>query len=227
MANAGCDPKQSFPYLCFGKEADPSLCSAECKQGMVLAFKDFYKSLATRGYTSATAPLMASDLTFVDELMEAAGCNHPDVMPTQGAARLNMGCPTLTAFHFYTMGCPTASTVDAKIQGFKDKVIAAKSLNQKYNMAGTIVNELGSLTNGDSSCAAADIAHMMSELFDYVSEGDGKGVISQMTWFNQDRTGGTFDLRLVDDQSELTPLGNQYITSCQKWANVAAQSIVV
>merc|ERR1712107_633025 len=110
VENSGCDPKHSFPYKCFGKNADPALCSADCKQGTKVAFQDFYKTMGTLGYTSASAPLVASDLKFVDELMEEAGCNNPDVMATEGAARLNSGCPTHSAFHFYSMGCPTAST---------------------------------------------------------------------------------------------------------------------
>ena len=35
-------------------------------------------------------------------------------------------------------------------KGFKDKVQAAKILNERYNLDGTIVNELGALTNGET-----------------------------------------------------------------------------
>jgi hypothetical protein len=60
---------------------------------------------------------------------------------------------------------------------------------------------------------------MMSDLFEHLQTEDGRGVVSQMVWFNQDKTGGTFDLRLVNDDTQmLTPLGEQYQQSCLKWA---------
>lgn len=59
---------------------------------------------------------------------------------------------------------------------------------------------------------------MMSELFEYLQTEEAQGVVSQMVWFNQDKTGGTFDHRLVNDDT-LTPLGAQYKQSCLKWAS--------
>merc|ERR1719291_1353105 len=66
VSDSGCT-SAPFPYQCFGKAANSSLCSAECKQASAFTFRDFYKGMATRGYTGATAPIVAVDLTFVDE----------------------------------------------------------------------------------------------------------------------------------------------------------------
>merc|ERR1712107_259498 len=57
---------------------------------------------------------------------------------------------------------------------------------------------------------------MMGKLFDHLTT-DGKGVVSQMTWFNQNGVGGTFDLRLIKD-GKLSALGEKYKTVCQTWS---------
>lgn len=58
---------------------------------------------------------------------------------------------------------------------------------------------------------------MMGKLFDHLKTEAGKGVVSQMIWFNENQTGGTFDLRLVKD-GQLSKLGEMYKTACKSWA---------
>lgn len=214
-----------FPYQCFGGQKKictdgPSgdCCEAKCRSAAAQNFNDFYRKMGNQGYTYATAPLVASDLAFSQDIMAAAGCDAPEVTRVTGNERLRKGCPTHSAFHFYSTGCPDTS---ASIQGFKDKVQAAKRLNADFNLAGTVVNELGSLADPpDQPCPPEKISGMMSDLFEYLQTEEAQGVVSQMVWFNQNKTGGTFDLRLVDNEaSKLTPLGKQYQQSCLKWAS--------
>merc|ERR1711976_94838 len=127
-----------------------------------------------KGYTYATAPLIASDLTFSQQLLEAAGCGKDNVKQLQGVDRLRAGCPTHSAFHFYTTGCPTDP--DSAVQGFVDKVTTAKALNTQYALAGTIVNELGSLRNGGEQCTDDQIAAAMGKMFDHVMSAELNGV---------------------------------------------------
>lgn len=213
------DKTAPFPYECFGSASDTS-CPSECRDAVVDNFKSFYETMGNNGYKYATAPLIASDLKFTEELMSVAGCDAEDVKQATGNDRLKKGCPTHTAFHFYSSGCP--SDPDKAIAGFKDKVQSAKSINTQFNLAGTIVNELGSLTNSEGeTCDPTYISSMMKNLFDYLDTDEAKGVVSQMTWFNQNKTGGTFDLRLVDETGVITPLGDQYMTSCSQWGQSA------
>jgi len=215
-----------FPYQCFGEHKSicaegpgGDCCEAKCRDAAARNFNDFYHEMGNRGYTYATAPLVASDLSFSRDIMGAAGCDAPEVKLATGGERLRKGCPTHSAFHFYSTGCPEPG---ASIQGFKDKVQTAKRLNSDFNLAGTVVNELGSLDSLDPAgqpCAPERISGMMSDLFEHLQTEEGRGVVSQMVWFNQDKTGGTFDLRLVNDDTQmLTPLGEQYQQSCLKWA---------
>lgn len=181
----------------------------------MIAFSQFYVEMAYKGYTHATTPIVASDLSFTEQLLEEAGCNDPVVMALQGKERLRRGCPTHSAFHFYTTGCPTDP--EASVQGFVDHVKASKAMNAKFALEGTIVNELGSLKSHDTSCTDEQIAAMMGKLFEHLQTSDGTGVVSQMIWFNENQTGGTFDLRLVKD-GKLSKLGEAYKTACQSWA---------
>jgi len=234
--------KSPFPFECFGKWAFPpggpnpatqnehplhwdntsESCSDDCKNAVISDFKNFYKGAKDKGYSYASTPLVASDLKFIDDLMKQAGCAEPKTTSLKGKERLEQGCPTHSGFHFYTDGCPRdGHTEEQLLQGFIKNVETSRKLNIKYNLDGTIVNEVGSLIpldNPVATCDPKDMASMMAGMFSYL-EGDGSGVVSQMIWFNQDHVGGTYDLRLVDENTDKnTILGNQYIKSCQSWA---------
>jgi len=235
-SNSGCTG-QPFPFWCFGiknKTCSPGddptqCCSTTCHGGMLSAFSDFYVDMAYKGYTYATTPIVASDLSFSQQLMDEAGCGTDAVKQLKGQDRLKRGCPTHSAFHFYSTGCPTDP--DTAVQGFADKVKTAKELNARYALEGTISNELGSLKGSDTQCTDDQVAAMMGKLFDHLKTEEGKGVVSQMIWFNENQTGGTFDLRLVKD-GQLSKLGDMYKTSCKSWAQAngvgddAAQLVV-
>jgi len=220
--NVNCtgDP---FPFWCFGNGQkdcspgqDPSqCCSKPCHAGMLTAFSQFYVEMAYKGYSYASTPIVASDLTFTHQLLEEAGCGTDTVKALTGQERLKRGCPTHSAFHFYSTGCPTDP--ESSVQGFRDKVSTAKILNTKYALEGTIVNELGSLTGTDTQCTDDLIAAMMGKLFEHLKSESGMGVVSQMVWFNEEQTGGTFDLRLIKD-GKLSKLGAAYKTACTSWA---------
>lgn len=219
-ANCTGDP---FPFWCFGKGQkpcspgqDPSqCCSKPCQTGMLIAFSQFYVEMGYKGYSYASTPIVASDLTFSEQLLEEAGCGMDVVKALKGQERLKRGCPTHSAFHFYTTGCPTDP--ESSVQGFVDHVKVSKALNAKYALEGTIVNELGSLKSHDTHCTDDQVAAMLGKLFDHLQTEDGAGVVSQMVWFNENQTGGTFDLRLVKD-GKSSKLGDAYRTACKSWA---------
>merc|ERR1719265_1777976 len=142
---------------------------------MAKAFSQFFKAMAIKGYTYATTPIVANDLTFVKQLMDEAGCGTEDVKKLKGQARLKAGCPTHSAFHFYSIGCP--KDPESAAQGFRTKVTMAKDLNTEYALEGTIVNELGALKGSDTQCTDDEIAAMINKLFDYLKA--NQGVVSQ------------------------------------------------
>merc|ERR1719502_2407648 len=48
---------------------------------------------------------------------------------------------------------------------------------------------------------------------------DGRRAVVSFTWFNLDMSGGTYNLRIFDDDGTLNQLGKSYISACQAWAN--------
>lgn len=216
------DMKEPFPFDCFGSKSSPALCPAPCKDAVLSNFKQFYKDLAAKGYQYASTPIVASDVQFNRDLLKAAGCDSSAL--GVGQARLAQGCPTHSAFHFYSAGCPSLADPSASIQDFKAKVQASKRLNADFHLQGTIVNELGSLKGADPTCPPENMSAMMRELFEYLKSDDGKGVVSQMVWFNQKEVGGTYDLRLVGDGDVLTDLGKTYSAVCQDWAKAVTKA---
>jgi len=205
----------TFPFDCVGQHKSQA-CPPACKQGMVDSFKKFYQTLAEKGYEYASTPIVASDVSFNRDLLEAAGCSS---VQEKGLDRLRKGCPTHSAFHFYSSGCPDLNNPDASISDFKNKVSLSKQLNSDFHLQGTIVNELGSLqvSGSPDTCPDENISGMMKDLFAHLKSPEGSGVVSQMVWFNQDQIGGTYDLTLVRG-GELSLLGKTYSSACQDWA---------
>merc|ERR1711972_617240 len=102
-------------------------------------------------------------------MLAGVGCDHADVKALKGVDRLKRGCPTHSAFHFYSTGCPTDP--EAAAAGFVQHLNDAKGLNEKYGLQGTIVNELGSLMGSDAghaepneACTDDQIAAMIGTL---------------------------------------------------------------
>merc|ERR1719409_451557 len=48
---------------------------------------------------------------------------------------------------------------------------------------------------------------------------DGRRAVVSFTWFNLNMAGGTYNLRLFNDDGTINALGKDYISACQAWAN--------
>jgi len=46
---------------------------------------------------------------------------------------------------------------------------------------------------------------------------DGRNALKGFSWFNQNKAGGTYDLRLFDDSGSINSLGRAYVDSCKAW----------
>merc|ERR1712045_876479 len=49
--------------------------------------------------------------------------------------------------------------------------------------------------------------------------GDGRPVVAAFSWFNEDMAGGTYNLRLFDDDGSVNALGRAYMNACQAWGS--------
>lgn len=56
---------------------------------------------------------------------------------------------------------------------------------------------------------------------------DGRRVVKSVAWFNENQSGGTYDLRLLDDDGTVNHVGESYMKGCQAWANSMAEDVVV
>jgi len=211
-----CGDKNPTPWHCFGPQSDSTRCTDECKKKKVEQFKNFYIGLQQKGYSQASTPLLARNFEFVDELLEQAGCENAS--SEAGAKRLSLGCPTHLAFHHYAEGCPNAANLSDALKAFRTKIQVAKKTKAKFHLDNLILNELGVLKKkGEDSCATEDIATFLTECFKIVKE---EGVFDQVTWFDQNKAGGTFDLSLVKGD-QLSTLGQAYVAACQDWLTSA------
>ena len=222
----GISPPQltPFPFQCFGankkiqEEPSATSCPPQCQQALEDDFNTFYSKLAASGFEYGSTPIIATDLEFLEDILGTTQCaGSPE---KQGKDRLQMGCPTHSAFHFYSTGCK--GDPETLIDDFKHKVRKCKEINKKYNLVGTIVNEIGVLKDSkDATCSSEEIAVVMKAIFEYLMTEEGRGVVTEMIWFNQSPVGGTFDLRLIAD-GKITAAGAQYLQSCAQWAHGAA-----
>eukprot|EP00931_Biecheleriopsis_adriatica_P036633 TRINITY_DN21090_c0_g1_i1.p1 TRINITY_DN21090_c0_g1~~TRINITY_DN21090_c0_g1_i1.p1 ORF type:complete len:126 (-),score=20.44 TRINITY_DN21090_c0_g1_i1:297-674(-) len=52
---------------------------------------------------------------------------------------------------------------------------------------------------------------------------DGQPVVKGFSWFNQDRAGGTYNLRLFDEDGSVNAVGEAYMEACQAWGEATLQ----
>lgn len=60
----------------------------------------------------------------------------------------------------------------------------------------------------------------MVDLSAGVTTSDGRPVVKSFSWFNIDRQGGTYNLRLFNDDGSINKVGEAYMSSCEKWGEM-------
>merc|ERR1712014_303483 len=78
----------------------------------------------------------------------------------------------------------------------------------------------------DYGCPSNDelpngLATFVDKLFDIVIAArtrDGRPVVKQFAWFNENMEGGTYNLQLFNEDGSVNKVGEAYIKGCQKWA---------
>jgi len=65
------------------------------------------------------------------------------------------------------------------------------------------------------------LASFITDLLGMVSKtktSDGRRAVTSFTWFNLNMAGGTYNLRLFNDDGSINAAGEAYINACQAWA---------
>mmetsp|Transcript_49605 Transcript_49605/g.156137 ORF Transcript_49605/g.156137 Transcript_49605/m.156137 type:complete len:503 (+) Transcript_49605:42-1550(+) len=202
------------------------------KQTAAIAFGKGYKYLST--------PLIAVNLDYARKFIEhACGCSGGHCACQDASC----GCPVYVGFHFYGYDCQPEQ---GDYAGFQKKLDAVARIMEDYPFVkGAIINEVGMLNCARSAdkcvpdsgkypaardphggCPATPslpngLGTFMEQVVHMAAASrtrDGRAVVKSFSWFNLNRDGATYDLRLLDDKGSLSPLGQAYIAACSKWA---------
>lgn len=82
------------------------------------------------------------------------------------------------------------------------------------------VPDFGCPSNEDLPDGLATFISEIVELSASVTTSDGRPVVKSFSWFNIDRQGGTYNLRLFNDDGSINKVGDAYMRSCEKWGEM-------
>lgn len=82
------------------------------------------------------------------------------------------------------------------------------------------VPDFGCPSNEDLPDGLATFISEIVELAASVTTSDGRPVVKSFSWFNIDRQGGTYNLRLFNDDGSINKVGDAYMRSCEKWGEM-------
>lgn len=201
-----------------------------------------------KGYKYLTAPLVAVNLNWTKSFMEHACAGCTDV---------SCGCPNLIGWHFYANDCQPEQGGYADFQQKLDATVELMEqfphlqgavvnevgmLNCAMDTPDAICVPNGpdqkypALKQPNNACPSTPsmpkgLGSFIEELLSMAGKSktkDGRRSVVLFTWFNENMSGGTYNLRIFNDDGSLNEVGTTYITACQAWASdTHNQKIVV
>jgi hypothetical protein len=194
--------------------------------------KQYAGYMQGKGYQYLSTPLFAVNMNFMIGWMQHAcgtSCDpatlckdehHQCTNPDDLKQLMGCGCPTHLAFHYYGTGCEGITQDPNYFKDLKHKVDVSKNLMETYpHLRGTIVNEIGVLQGTDTSPNCQNLVTFLETALNILVHArteDGRSVIAGLNWFNLPGDGGTYDLRLYDDDGAVNKLGHAYQDTCTK-----------
>jgi hypothetical protein len=202
-----------------------------------------------KGYKFLSTPLVAWNMDWLRSFIQTA-CD--------GCSDISCGCPTHIGWHFYASDCrPVEQGSYTDFQNKLDKTVAImeefphiqgaivnevgmlncaydgkdgacipNGPNQKYpadKQPGHVCPNTDELPNG----LGTFIEHLLGMVAS-AKTSDGRRVVKSFAWFNENMSGGTYDLRLFDDSGNVNNIGESFIKGCSDWAaSIAADKVVV
>lgn len=196
-------------------------------------------TVVAAGYKYLVAPLMAVNMEWQASFVEEA---------CRSCTSISCGCPSHVGWHFYASDCQPEKGGYADFQRKLDKTKALMekfphlqgAIVNEVGMLNCAMDTPNAtcIPNGanqkypankqpNNACPATTalpngLGTFVEKLLDMVGKmvtTDGRRVVVSFTWFNLDMDGGTYNLRLFDDDGSLNNVGRSYISACQKWAN--------
>jgi len=213
----------------------------ECVAAQINGWRGTSKILAAKGYKYSTAPLVAVNMDYIRSFLTHAcdGCTELACgCPTHigwhfyandclsGGAdkgyadfkrKLDETVKIMEEFPFIQGAIVNEVGMLNCAMDTPDAICIPNGPNQKYP----------ALSQPDHACPSTEtlpngLASFITDLLSMVSRAktsDGRRAVSSFTWFNLDMAGGTYNLRLFNDDGTVNAAGEAYITACQAWAS--------
>lgn len=219
----------------------------DCGDDVISLWRQTAAIAASKGYTYLSTPLAAVSMDYLRSFIEKA-CT--------GCSDVSCGCPTHVAWHFYANDCRPASTggydnfqakLDATAKIMEDYPFIQGAIVNEVGMLNCAMDTPSSacVPNGptqqypadqqpDNACPSTaelpnGLASFVEDLLGMVAAtttSDGRQVVSSFSWFNENMDGGTYNLRLFNEDGSVNQVGEAYINSCQAWASTAKGIVV-
>jgi hypothetical protein len=213
--------------------------NSECISSIMSSWKKTAATVSAKGYKYLSAPLVAVNMDWMRSFVEKA-CT--------GCSDISCGCPTHIGWHFYADDCRPdeggyadfQKKLDATVQLMEafphiqgaivnevgmlncamdtpDAICIPDGPDQKYpalSQPNHACPSTSALPNGLGSF----VEHLLQQAAGSVTS-DGRRAVVSFTWFNLDMSGGTYNLRLFNDDGTINEVGKSYISACQAWAS--------
>jgi len=211
----------------------------ECVSVQMSNWRATAKTAVAKGYKYLTTPLVAVHMDYIRKFI---------IHACDGCSDISCGCPTHIGWHFYANDCLAGGmsgydsfkhklrkTVEIMtefpwIQGAIVNEVGMLNCDMSTASAICVPNGPGqkypALDYPNHDCPstpalpngfATFIEHLL-HLVSHAKTADGRQAVVGFTWFNEDMSGGTYNLRLFNNDTTMNAAGHQYIKSCQKWA---------
>merc|ERR1712232_1207686 len=79
------------------------------------------------------------------------------------------------------------------------------------------VADHGCPRNAELPDGLATFVETLLEIVSRTKTVDGRSVVKSFAWFNIDQAGGTYNLRLFNEDGSVNKVGEAYMRSCQRW----------
>lgn len=219
----------------------------QCVDSIMGSWKQTASMAVAKGYKYLSAPLVAVNLNWTKSFLEHA-CN--------GCSDISCGCPNLIGWHFYANDCEPEKggyadfqhKLDATVELMEqfphlqgavvnevgmlncamdtpDAICVPNGPNQKYP-ALKQPNHACPVTPSLPKGLSSFIEELLSMAGKSKTKDDRRAVVL-FTWFNENMSGGTYNLRIFDDDGSLNEVGKSYISACQAWASGTQEQRIV
>jgi hypothetical protein len=219
----------------------------QCISAVMTAWKKTAATVSAKGYKYLSAPLVAVSMDWMRSFV---------VKACTGCSDISCGCPTHVGWHFYANDCQPEDGGYDNFQNKLNKTVALMEEfphlqgaivnevgmlncamdtpdaicipdgpNQKYpasKQANHACPSTTALPNG-----LASFIENLLELTGKAVTSDGRRAVVSFSWFNENMAGGTYNLRLFDDDGTINEAGKSYIRSCQTWAAGKSAQVIV